>query len=129
VAMTGRTTGGRKRRWGVCGLVGIEGQGTSGEESYRLLMRCEGFRVGVLRERREEGPDVMSVELLVRLFRTGTRLGPDDMELALGLVKSLTGMGYSICFQGDGWVSCERPVGDADIEAEARLLRDLLEGR
>jgi len=107
-------------------MTRIEGQDASEDESYRSLLRDGDFRVGVLRERPQEGPVVMSMELLVRLFRTGMELGPNDMEMALELVRRLTGMGYSIFFQGDGWVSCEKPVGDGDIDAEARRLRDLL---
>ena len=115
--------------WGVRGLTRIEGQDTSEAESYRTLLRDGDFRAGVLKERPEEGPVVTSMELLVRLFRTGVELGPNDMKRALELVSRLTGIGYCISFQGDGWVSCEKPVGDADIDAEVRLLRDLLGSR
>jgi hypothetical protein len=98
-------------------------------ESYRLLARGEDFRVGISKERPVEGPLVTSMEFLVRLFRTGKLLEPGDMERASELVNRLTGRGYSVYFQEDGWISCEKTVGNADVEGEACYLHGLLEGR
>jgi hypothetical protein len=97
--------------------------------SYRLLAKGEDYRVGVTAERPAQGPLVNSIEFLVRLFRTGMRIGPVEVELALALVKKLAGMGYSIYFQEDGWILCEKPVDDADAAAEALRLQGLLGGR
>jgi hypothetical protein len=96
------------------------------EESYRLLAQGDGFRIGLATEAGPDAPPSISIEFLMRLFRWGQRLGPADMERASGLVAKLTAMGYSVSFQEEGWVSCEKPIREADAEAEARSLRELL---
>ncbi len=97
------------------------------EESYRLLASGEGFRMGVLTERRLDATTGAAFEVLVRLFRTGARLDGAEMDRATALVRALVGRGYSVSFQDDGWVACERRAGDA--EAEARWVQGLLVGR
>jgi hypothetical protein len=99
------------------------------EETYRLLAKGEGFRIGLATTQAEARPPTATMEFLVRLFRTGQMIRPEDMEKASELVKGLAGMGYSIFFQEDGWISCEKPVGDARAETEARHLQTLMGSR
>ena len=102
---------------------------SEGEETYRLLVKGEGFRIGLATRPCEAEPPSTTIEFLVRLFWIGERLGPDDIKRASELVKGLTGMGYSIFFQEDGWISCEKAVGEAGAGAEAQHLQGLLGGR
>jgi len=102
---------------------------TEGEETYRLLAKGESFRIGLATRTGEADPPSTSIEFLVRLFRTGKRLGLDDVNRALELVNGLADMGYTVFFQEDGWISCERPVGEADAGAETQRLRTLLGSR
>ena len=102
-------------------------------ETYRLLASGEGFRAGVATEVPADMPADMpaeaSIEVVVRLFRTGKRLERAEMDRAMALVRELMDRGYSVYFQDDGWIACERPVGDTDAEAEARRIQGLLGGR
>ena len=96
------------------------------EESYRLLAQGDGYRIGLATEPGPDAPPSTSIEFLMRFFRRGQRLGAADMERASGLMARLTAMGYSVYFQEEGWVSCEKPIREADAEAEARRLREFL---
>ena len=102
---------------------------SKGEDTYRLLAKGKGFRIGLATAPGEAEQPSITIEFLVRLFWTGKRLEPVDMERALELVSRLTARGYCVFFEEDGWISCENPVGDADAEAEARHLQGLLGGR
>ena len=108
----------------------MEGEAdAAGTESYRLLASGEGFRAGVATERPADTPAEASIEVVVRLFRTGRRLERDEMDRAMALVRELMDLGYSVYFQEDGWIACERPVRDSDAEAEARRIQGLVVGR
>ena len=111
------------------GSVGDDMRSSEGEETYRLLEKGEGFRIGLATRQDVAEPPSTALEFLVRLFCTGQRIGPEDMERASGLVKGLAGMGYTIFFQDDGWISCERPVGALEAGEQARQLQSLLRGR
>ena len=102
--------------------------GTEQEETYRLLMQGDGFRIGLVVGHSIAAPPSATIEFLVRLFPTGDRLNPHEMERATELVRRLTRMGYQVYFQEDGWVSCEKPIGEAQADAETRFLQDLLMG-
>jgi len=102
---------------------------TEGDETYRLLAKGEGFRIGLATGPGGARPPTCTIEFLVRLFPTGGRIRPDDVERALELVRKLDGMGYSVWFQEDGWISCEKQVGDAGPEQEARRLQAIVQGR
>lgn len=110
-------------------MARIEEQSSEREESYRLLLKGEGFRIGLATGPGEAEAPSTTIELLVRLFWTGKRLGPDDMKRASGLVNELDCMGYPIFFQEDGWISCEKPVPEDGAGNEAERIRALLESR
>jgi hypothetical protein len=103
--------------------------GTEQEDSYRLLMKGDGFRVGLTVGPGMDGPPSATVEFLFRLFRSGRRLHPQEMERATELVRRLTLMGYDVFFQEDGWISCEKPVDEAAADMVAQDLQDLMEMR
>jgi len=102
--------------------------GPEEEETYKLLAQGEGFRIGLVVEPGTAGPPSITIEFLLRLFRTRETLGPQEMERASELVGRLTSRGYRVFFQEDGWVSCEKQAGEADAEVEARLLGDIVGG-
>jgi len=110
-------------------LTGSEGQWSDGEESYRLLARSDGFRVGLSQERGGERTVETTIEVLVRLFWTGKKLQPGDMERAAAVVRALLDRGYSVYFQEDGWIACERPAGDVNPAEETLSIQRLLESR
>ena len=101
--------------------------GKEQEETYRLLVQGNGFRIGLTIGPGISVPPSITIELLIRLFQTGNRLGPNEMDRATKLVRSLTSMGNLIFFHEDGWVSCEKPVDDVDIEMEVQDFQYLLE--
>lgn len=102
---------------------------TEEDETYRLLAKGDGFRIGLATGLGGAEPPSDTIEFLVRLFPTGTTIRPEDVERALDLVRKLDRMGYSVCFQEDGWISCEKPMGDAGPDDEARHLQSIMQGR
>ena len=102
--------------------------GPEQDATYELLAPGDDFRIGLAVEPATGAPPSATIELLVRLFRTGEELTSEGMDRASALVGRLSALGYSVWFQDDGWVSCERPAGGTDAAVEARLLRDIVGG-
>ncbi len=98
------------------------------EQTYARVASGQNYRVGIISERPEAGPPAISIEFLLRLFEVGQKLEPGRMETAMAISRTLMAHGYSVYFQDDGWVSCERPAGGMDAAVEARLLRDIVGG-
>jgi hypothetical protein len=115
------------RNMGARGPAGAAGPSVP-EESYALVARGQNYRVGVVAERPLAGPPAHSMEFLLRLFETGQKLEPGEMEKAMAIVSELMDNGYSVCFQDDGWVCCEKPVDGERIRDEAGFLAGLVEG-
>ena len=90
------------------------------EESYAQVARGQNYRIGLVAERPSAGPPVHSIEFLLRLFETWRKLEPGEMETAMAIARELIAHGYSVYFQDDGWVCCEKPIDGEDIRDEAR---------
>lgn len=97
-----------------------------GYDTYRLIVQGNGFRIGLVAEPGISIPTSITIEFLFRMFQVGERLSHHDMEMAMERVKTLTQMGYDVFFQEDGWISCEKLLGETDIEEETRLLEHCL---
>jgi len=98
----------------------------TGYDTYRLIAQGNGFRIGLVAGPGIPIPPSITIEFLFRMFQVGERLSLHDMEMALERVRTLTRMGYDVFFQEGGWISCEKPLGETDVEEEAKLLEDCL---
>jgi hypothetical protein len=106
-----------------------DGSGRSAmDESYTQVSRGEYHRVGVVSERPQAGRPALLIEFLFRLFEPGRKLEPGDMEKAMAIARALMERGYSVCFQDDGWISCERPVDGERVRYETEYLARLVKG-
>ena len=95
------------------------------KESYKLVERNKGYRIGVGVELAPSGQPLFFIEIVVNLCTDSSRAVLPILERSLAFLKDLEAKGYSISCQDGNFISCQKPVKSSDLKTEYEAIRSI----
>jgi len=94
-------------------------------ESYRLVERNKSYRIGVGVELAPSGQPLFFVEIIIRLFADVSKPELDYLEKPLLFLKELKTRGYSLSYQDDSSIACQKAIRPDDIDTECQAVKSV----
>lgn len=96
-------------------------------EGYLVLVKGDGFRIGLI-ARIDQANDIYhSIEFLVRVLEQNHPINPHHIEKFKILTEELIDRGYILTSQDDGWIYAESIINVDSIDDEKGFVLALLD--
>jgi hypothetical protein len=95
-----------------------EARVSGNKEAYRLLEKTVCCRIGMGARADVPAPPSLFIEVIVALSTGNGEVHLPDLEKTLSLLKALQKEGYSLSFQDDNSISCEKTISPLKISQE-----------
>lgn len=103
-----------------------EAKKSEDKESYRLLEKNPGYRIGVGAELLRSDQPSFFFEVAIQLCREYEEVDLSLLEGNLALLKGLKTRGYSLSCQDGNFVSCRKKVTQDNMQAEYSSIKLLV---
>lgn len=80
------------------------------QEAYKLLEKTTSYRIGVGARTDPQNPPSFFIEVIVRLSTENDDVNLTRLEKNLHLLKALQMRGYSLTYQDDNSITCEKTI-------------------
>jgi hypothetical protein len=96
------------------------------KEAYKLLEKSPLYRIGVGARTDSPNPPSFFTEVIVKLSTENGEVNLPRLEKTLHLLKALQKRGYSLTYQDDNSISCEKTTSVHEISQESEVARAII---
>lgn len=106
-----------------------EAQNSKDKETYKLLEKTQSYRIGV--GARVDSPASLSlfIEVIIKLSTENTKVDLPRLNKILISLEALQKKGYTLTYQDDNSISCEKKAAVHEISQEHAAAKSIISAR
>jgi hypothetical protein len=95
-----------------------EAKTSKDKEAYKLLEKTQSHRIGIGARTNPPHPTTFFIEVIVKLSPERDEVNLPSLERTLHMLEVLQKLGYSLTYQDDNSISCEKTMSNLKIYQE-----------